>query len=270
MADITQRNQGEMGGEGKVNWRGDQVALTPGDQSIYKSSTIQLAQLGARKVVGDRVFRYARAGLTPIQCCMVCAPLGTGGTGGATGGNYINISTSGTGAAGSYVIDVTNPDLAMGVNDFAEGYILVKTGADQTEGGYLYRIKNNDAIAISASGQITLYDPLLVAITVTDPMQVVQNLYMDVGSATAANAVVGVAPISVTTNDYFWLQTWGPAAVQAMSAMSVCGGPVFADTGGAVQQGASAAGDDASLVGMNLTTCPAVSQSCVVFVTIAP
>ena len=62
MADITAYNQGEVADEGLQNWRGDQATLAPGSQSIYKSSTVKLAALGSRKVVGDRVFRYARAG----------------------------------------------------------------------------------------------------------------------------------------------------------------------------------------------------------------
>ena len=61
MADITQRNQGIIDESGKSNWRGDQVAAPQGGQSIYKTSSIPLAQLGSRKVVGDRVFRYAKA-----------------------------------------------------------------------------------------------------------------------------------------------------------------------------------------------------------------
>ena len=51
MADITVRNQGNVDGSGKVNWRGDQVSAPQGGQSIYESSSIQLAQLGARKIV---------------------------------------------------------------------------------------------------------------------------------------------------------------------------------------------------------------------------
>lgn len=61
MSDITVRDQGEVDDCGLVNWRGDQVAVPQGGQSIYKTSSIPLAKFGARKVVGDRVFRYALA-----------------------------------------------------------------------------------------------------------------------------------------------------------------------------------------------------------------
>ena len=60
MADITSLNQGEVENSGKVNWRGDQQTV-PNEQSVYKTSSVKLAELGSRKVVGDRVFRYAKA-----------------------------------------------------------------------------------------------------------------------------------------------------------------------------------------------------------------
>ena len=44
MADITVREQGEVSDEGKQNWRGDQSIAPQGGQSIYKTSSIKLAQ----------------------------------------------------------------------------------------------------------------------------------------------------------------------------------------------------------------------------------
>ena len=54
MAKITGFQDGSVNDSGKVNWRGDQTTA-PNAQSIYNASQVQLAELGARMVVGDRV-----------------------------------------------------------------------------------------------------------------------------------------------------------------------------------------------------------------------
>jgi len=165
MADITVRNQGEVDDSGKVNWRGDQVTVPQGGQSIYKSSTVQLAQLGSRKVVGDRVFRYARAGLAV-----------TAGKFQKTDKGILKETIAGaTGTVGdkTFVYSAAN---TIGANSFAEGYLLCNSGAALT-GGNVYRIKSHSDISSAGTGTLTLYDPLVVAVTASAEYSIVGNQY---------------------------------------------------------------------------------------------
>jgi len=205
MADINSFMQGNVAPEGKQNWRGDQVAVPQGGQSIYETSSVPLTDLGSRKVVGDRVFRYAKAG-------------------GAVGAGAV-LQQSATAALDSVTAGGVQPAgakmftwyaaTAIGANDYAEGYIISQSGTAANL-GLMYRVKSHAAIAKTTTGTLYLYDPLVKAIDVTDEYTLMKNVHTDLTVCTNGTApAVGVAPIAVTTNDYFWLQTWGPCNVKA-------------------------------------------------------
>lgn len=261
MADITVRNQGEVEDSGKVNWRGDQVSLTPGGQSVYKSSSIQLAQLGARKVVGDRVFRYMQAQDT-IPTRTGVAQIGSATTG---AGTMITV-TAGTGGVGGTKVTIANTGAGTcAANEFAEGYIAIDGGTAHTEWGYLYRIKSHPAMAASTNADFILYDPLAAAVETTDFSVLYQNLYYQVGVLTATGEKpIAICPVSVVTGDYFWGQTWGPALVQAASAMAIGAG--FSLAAGQ----ATIILDTAAFPGVFLTTASVISRGGIVFLEIAP
>ena len=205
MADITQRNSGVVDDSGKLNWRGDQVNVPQGGQSIYKSSSIQLADLGSRKVVGDRVFRYARcgAGVAPGAGDLVESDAAsiegvTAGFEDASGGKVFTFYFATSNGAGTY----------------DEGYVIAQSGTAANM-GYHYRIKTQPIVATTSDAKLALYDSLVRVINTTDEYAIFANPYSNVIEQIAATkASVGVAPIAVTTNDYFWLQTWGPCAVR--------------------------------------------------------
>ena len=233
MADITAYNSGNVSDEGKINWRGDQVTVTPGAQSIYQSSSVPLAELGSRKVVGDRVFRYARLGaVVAVPGDLLQMPATRAA---------IGVTAATTAQAGDRVITFFNTAIAATVNQFAEGYIYQQSGTVANR--IMYRVKSNASTAADANMAVTLYDPLLKSMNVTDLWQIKENPYSLVTqqtNATAATAGVLICP--ATTNDYVWIQTWGPCAVKATTAanliMSVAstgaaGSFVAAGTGGA-------------------------------------
>ena len=141
MADITVRNQGEVDDSGKVNWRGDQVSVPQGGQSIYKTSSIKLAQLGSRKVVGDRVFRYAlSAGTIPAGNVAEFSGAET----------LVDIQPCGTSTAGSKVVSMyATTDYAK--NAYAEGYLMAASSAPALA-GCMYRIKTNDFVTSGTVG----------------------------------------------------------------------------------------------------------------------
>lgn len=223
MADITAYQSGNVSDEGKVNWRGDQVTVTPGAQSIYQSSSVALAELGSRKVVGDRVFRYARLGAvasTPGDVLQFPAIRAS-----------VAVTAATTGAAGDRVITFFNTAVAATVNQFAEGYIYQQSGTVANR--IMYRVKSNASTAADANMSVTLYDPLQKAMNVTDLWQIRENPYNLVTQLTAATApVAGVLVCPATTNDYVWIQTWGPCSVKATTSSSLIMAPAATGAAG--------------------------------------
>ena len=209
MADITVREQGEVNDSGKVNWRGDQVTTPQGGQSIYKTSAIQLAQLGSRLVVGDRVFRYALAADT----------IAAGLIAGAMNADAKWLKTTiGTDWVEDARIVALYASTDITADKFAEGYVWVAQGTDANE-GYMYRVKANAATTDGGDYNVTLYDPIAQTADVADKCSIIPNLYKEIVLGTDETvAPVGVAPIAVVSSDYFWVQTWGPTAVQVGSA----------------------------------------------------
>lgn len=258
MADITQRGQGEVEDTGKHNWRGDQVTLGQGGQAYNKSSTVKLADLGSRKVIGDRVFRYARAAgaITMgdlIQQNAVVA-----------GEASVPSASSDTGVVGSKVFSLYSTT-ALTKDELAEGYMWVQTGS--TPGG-MYRIKSNAVNAGAVAANIELYDTILTTFGATSEVAILRNMYSKVAQYDTNGHPVGVAPISCTTNDYFWLQTWGPAAIKQSGGNAVYGFKAVGAKTGAVQDVPGGTGEYLS-IGTPMQTVTA-GEHCAIFVSIAP
>ena len=259
MADITSLQSGAVNDSEKVNWRGDQVATPQGGQSIYKSSTVPLAELGSRLVVGDRVFRYAQCGLVPPNAGDL-VELGAGFvlsvTGAATGGI--------AGDKAIYWFSTTN----VAKDYWAEGSICANSGT-ATSVGFQYRIKSHAAIATTSTGTLLLYDPLVVSNAATSKWSIFQNPYKGVTQMTGGtNIAMGVAPIVVTTNDYFWLQTYGPCEVKCAAVAGV-GDPCAAGVTGQVMALATTDGAVTHTVGYAMQICTA-SERGLIFLQLAP
>ena len=246
---IINRNQGEVDNSELVNWRGDQQVIPEGGQGVYQASQFPMARLGSRRVVGDRVFRYAKAG----------------GGGGVTAGNLVQAPDENSGeisvvqtTAGHHDIGQRTLNLyssgSVGSGDYAEGYVFVCSG---TSPGPIYRIQSHGDIAATSTGTLKLYDVLVTTHTAADQVTVLRNMYKGVIEFAAVGAVpVGVSPITVTTNDYFWVQTWGPCSVLNSSGAAVVakGGILFPGTTGAVQSATTAGIGPYIGIGMNLGT----------------
>jgi len=238
MADITSKYQGNVASEGMQNWRGDQVSVAQGGQSIYESSSVQLAELGSRKVVGDRVFRYAKA-KQDIAAGSVVEYGGERLTSIAFGSSV----TQGSGLNTFTITAAT----AISKDTYADGYLICEEGATDANLGMMYRIKSNALGSSAGTCKLTLYDPIAYAVKLTSTWSVNQNLYLNVISAILTKAAIGVAPIDVTTGDYFWVQTWGPtpalgtAAAGAQIAASVSGRCTLIGTAGETPIGVAVA-----------------------------
>jgi len=259
MADITERNQGNVDDCGKVNWRGDQVSVPQGGQSIYDTSTVQLADLGSRKIVGDRVFRYALAS----------GAAGAGDICQSAPKSLVNVTGGNADPAGGKVFTFYFAT-ANDANVYAEGSLHCQSGTAANM-GYMYRIKSHPAVATTSECTLTLYDPLKRAVNVTDTWTIHQNPYAAVLENTSGAALaIGAAPIAVTSGEYFWLQTYGPMAIKS-SAVAAAGIAIAPGaTGESYSYVVATTAKSASVIlGQSMQVMTA-SQYGMAFITIAP
>lgn len=174
-------------------------------QEGFLSSATQLHSLGTRAVTKDgRVFRYAQAGAADLVAGTVvqsAAPIA----------NHL-ANTPPAVAVGATSFSYTPGATAGAANLYAEGYLQV----DTTPGnGYTYQVAGHAAISASTAFTLNLIDPIQVALTTSSRVGLVHNPYKNViiNPTTATAAVAGVAHYIITTAQYGWVQTWGPASV---------------------------------------------------------
>jgi len=169
-------------------------------QDIMEESSTQKHRLGERLVLGDRVFRYAKAGAVNLTA------------GYHTQSNVsLNLWVPHGSAITEGTVRVTTSGTAVSTADqYAEGYAVIRMGGGV---GNTYKIKNNN-VSVGAVTTWTLYEPLetTLVITTTTGMSVT-NRYSGVlvgATGTYASDPVGVPIVDVQANYYFWAQTWGP------------------------------------------------------------
>ena len=187
--------------------------------------------MGTKLVLPDgRVFRYALAGATALavgKLNQMAAPVA----------NHLNKACDVARAIGATEISATLGATAAAANLYAEGFVHVN---DATAEGHTYKIKEHAAAALSTVLTVTLADGVTVQVALvaaTSEVTFTRNPYAGiiVCPTTLTAAVAGVNPVAVTAAYYFWLQTWGPAAVLANGTLVVgkmCANP--ATTAGSV------------------------------------
>ena len=199
-------------------------------RGLYADSSIQEHTLGEKMVTPDgRVFRYVKAGATAlVPGTLQQAPVEIT--------NHQNLAPTANVAIGATSFTVTLGATAVTANQYAGGFVIITTS---TGAGYQYRIKSHKAAALSATVQLTLEDPVLVAfVSASSKVDLVLSPYSGViiNPTTATSLPVGVAVYPITASYYGWLQTHGPAALLADGAV-VVGTSVVASnaTAGAVE-----------------------------------
>jgi len=235
----------------------------PVDQSIYEQSSTQKARLGTRLPVGDRVFYYAQLSTSANGTAgnVVCSPP-------LIASHQAGIVNCAAATTGAKTVTVTM-GTAMTVNAYAEGYISKATGAGM---GTLYRIKSHPAIATAATGSITLYDAIPGTIA-AGAVNFTPNLFKDVKvGSQVLDTPIGVLPIAVTTGNYFWLQTWGPAAPVHTAATPAAAAITLGTLGSVVAARSGTEGGGATIteIGKNLNLAATAAETNPVFLTILP
>ena len=192
--------------------QGRHIGPTLPAQSIYDTSSTPKATLGDMLTIGDRAFRYCKAGGSDIAAgVMIQTPAGST--------NNKNLPVLAAAGQGATAVSFTLAGVTA--NDFAGGWLGVydvSTGVGNT-----YRIKSNTASGIASAYTVTatLYDGLAVALTTNDKVCVIANRYNGVILApytSQTGDLIGVSAVAVTAAYYFWAQTKGPATVLAGGA----------------------------------------------------
>ena len=207
-------------------------------QGIYEESLTAKTRIGERLQVGDRVFRYASAGaalLAGITCQSAIL-----------GGALTTLQTSRPvavaapiGASRIYTTALTTEQVK---DVFADGWVVIHD--DSAASCFLMRIKGNSILATSGvASYLELYDPLYVALTTNDQLEIMANPYKNVitiaSATTMTGAFVGIAPRAVQSGYYFWLQTNGYAAAVPDAALDLDELVMLGDTAGGVEKDSS-------------------------------
>jgi len=170
----------------------------------FTQSATQLFPLGSTLIYGSKTFKYAFSGAAIAAGALI--------QNAAAVTTHRNLTPTAASAAATTVTVTLGGTNAATLNQYKNGYLHVNDVAGQ---GQLLKIASNPAANASASCVITLFDPVVTAITTSSKIDLIQNPYIDVVIAPTAEtgSVVGVSPIAIADDRYFWAQTAGPASV---------------------------------------------------------
>lgn len=186
--------------------------LSPMD--TLKESSTQELPLGTIGMTKDgRAYRYAQAGGTALAAGKINVAA-------TQVANHENIAVADAAAVGDTEITVTLGATAASANDYAGGYAVVNDAAGE---GQAYAISGHPAADASASLVLKLTDAVETALTTSSEVSLIKNPWKDVVVSVAdqADMAVGVAPIAVTAEYYFWCQTRGVCSALADETLAV-------------------------------------------------
>lgn len=182
----------------------------PVDQSIYEQDSTQRARIGTRIQVGDRVFYYAQLSTSANVSAgdvLVANAI-------ATTAMNATIAVDAT-AAGKRTVTIT-AGTNIAANFLAEGY-MCPSSQGLSGAGIMYRIANHASFGSgSATCVLNLYDSIISATMSAGNVVLFPSPYSacKIAATGLSDIPVGIAPIPVTTGNYFWMQTWGIAPIK--------------------------------------------------------
>lgn len=163
--------------------------------------------------VGLRVFRpgtdeefiYSQAGASDLNPGMLALAA-------ADVDNHINIAVATNAAIGDQKVQVTLGATAATADQYRDGSLMVN---DATGEGHKYLIESHPAADASASLWVTLKPETRIKVALvagTSEVTLCRHPNrLTVESATEENCAVGITPVSVTANYYYWAQVGGLA-----------------------------------------------------------
>lgn len=197
----------------------------PIQQGIYEQLSTKKCELGRLLPFLDgRCFRYCYkatgAGITQGHIAAAAALHTSTDTVTQTG---MTVAISGAKIGAKVIKVLLTVDVAAHL--FDDGLLTIEDGTGK---GYCYRIKSNKAggTPVADACELTLYDPIVVALAADAVISLTKNRYQDVVVAPVdeKSTLVGVPLIAITAEYYFWAQTKGLAAVMGDTANNPAAG----------------------------------------------
>lgn len=202
------------------------------EKNIRAQTVGQIHPLGTRGYTRDgRSFRYAQAAaaITGGRLCQARAVSSW-----SINENFKSTYAAGTTKIVMQIVSTGAPSSEDSTGYFNDGFFLVNNGTGE---GQLTQIDTmrtwTTATTAGLVSTIYLYDDGLKAnVSTGTECGVVINKYKRVVMHPKAQTAVpvGIAPIDVTISYYFWLQTWGYAAVM-MGGTTIAGRAAYPDIG---------------------------------------
>lgn len=187
------------------------VGLSIGEEKLSYASNQNGRVLGTRAVLPDgRVFRWALNGGSALEAGKLVQTMAEISSSVHVNGLTV-VNTTVTGVTTITVLMATTP---LTANLYADGDLVVDTSPGQA----MYRIKSHAGADSGVNAEFTLYESDEIKDPMTSGTTLVgfrRNPYTSVivAPTTITGAPIGVCPIAVAANRYFWLQTWGVALV---------------------------------------------------------
>lgn len=211
----------------------------------HETSTTPLHDIGTMGLTNDgRAYRYVEASggadLDPGGLCIAADIIA----------NHDDIECN-TFAIGDTVITVTLLGTAVVAGEYVGGYLSVIDEAGQ---GIMYKIQAHDASA--AGGEditVTLKEPIRVAAAAATTVTLVKNKYKDivVSDGTQTDLPVGVPNVTITLDEFGWVQTKGMCSILVGAAVPTVGNEItIGDT-------AAGSVDVRATLDVVVGTCPA-------------
>jgi len=176
------------------------------DQAITEVSAVQNFQLGARKQIGQSIYRYGLAGAVNIPLGVLCqAPV--------PAAVHHDLVPSASYAAGVRLVELTIGAAGIAANEYAGGWLHVNDGTGQ---GQALRILSHPAALAGAICVFTLLDPITTAFDIADTLcAITPNSYQGgtIHPSPPTSKLIGVPVVAIAAGYYSWFQTRGPAAV---------------------------------------------------------
>ena len=175
-------------------------------QNILQESQYPLHSIGMRGETEDgRVFRYAKMGEAIGAGELTVSP--------AIDTAEVNMAVTAAAAIGAKKVSFTHAATTASANEYANGYMIVSAG---TGIGQTLRISSHAALTSGGASEITLLDPLPVALDTTSTIDLERNPFLNVvTTASSVTVPTGGALIAFTSGYYGWLQTRGVFGARA-------------------------------------------------------
>ena len=179
-------------------------AADPTQFGVYSTGTVKKFPYGTRYRIGDRVFKYGKAGaaLLPKK-----GAANYGAFSGVTGGNVT------ARAIGDTWVDILLDSTTGGTSWFGTKNEMVGGFWSQpdTSNSQFRIITGHEKGANAATIKVYLDGPITRTMIATSFMEVAQNPYRNLQQAgNDYVSVMGVPTTAIASGSYGWFQTWGP------------------------------------------------------------